>query len=591
MEKRLPNCTARQPRRGVRCQFLGLLACLLVGNAFTANAGEPPKAAEADAQWKSQLNGLLNDLDHPSYEVRTKAERTLSGWVARAQYAPLLAAEFQRRLLQPDLPFEVRAHLRRWQKQLPEASIAAPARVNQAELDRLVTMLDDDQYGRRVGAVERLKWLIDNGVSLGDVMSRLRERLRQPGLSPELRLQLEQLWNQARGAWLASNDQTQLPPVGNDQIRRWIDDLVSPVPEKHHGVWPTHQTAERELLDLLVRDDCVAQVAKALEARLNDVQETSARTRLRELLDWTRPAMVAEYWQEHKHRGEQHLLVNVPSQAENAPRPSHFNRIDDRTAHCVSGATLTPGDYPVGVAFPHPYTENAFFHLVNLPTPRRRLAYQYLVKRDPARRLADITRRTCQRWLDDKHPLDERELMLLRQLDATEVSRFAGKYFNLLADEPILVEVDPQLEGDRPSRHNMICALLVASGTKEAMPGLLEALEQKRFLEPAGPAPWQIAWCAALAITQRERWPDSDKWLARAIERNEPLVVRRPSGPEIGATAAAILLRRHGQLPDRFGLESAGELLDKPTGLSGFRFSSSDARREVLDWWKGQGQP
>jgi len=58
-------------------------------------------------------------------------------------------------------------------------------------------------------------------------------------------------------------------------------------------------------------------------------------------------------------------------------RPTHFDRCDDRSAHYVSGNSLSPGDYPVGVAFSHPRQENAFFDLVNLPTPRRRMAYPY----------------------------------------------------------------------------------------------------------------------------------------------------------------------------------------------------------------------
>ena len=46
------------------------------------------------------------------------------------------------------------------------------------------------------------------------------------------------------------------------------------------------------------------------------------------------------------------------------------DRIDDETAHCVSGVNLSEGDYPVGGAFPHPKERSSFFCLVNLPTPR-----------------------------------------------------------------------------------------------------------------------------------------------------------------------------------------------------------------------------
>ncbi|MCR4415109.1 MAG: hypothetical protein NUV77_22035, partial [Thermoguttaceae bacterium] len=62
--------------------------------------------------------------------------------------------------------------------------------------------------------------------------------------------------------------------------------------------------------------------------------------------------------------------------------------------HCVSGQNLAPGDYPVGVAFPHPKQPGYFFHLVNLTTPRRKMANQYVVEMPAAKRLAELSRRT-----------------------------------------------------------------------------------------------------------------------------------------------------------------------------------------------------
>ena len=78
--------------------------------------------------------------------------------------------------------------------------------------------------------------------------------------------------------------------------------------------------------------------------------------------------MVAEYWQAGRHTGVQHLLIGIPNHSPNAQRASHFDRIDESTAHCVSGNALSPGDYPVDVFLGHPRQEDAQFHLVNLPT-------------------------------------------------------------------------------------------------------------------------------------------------------------------------------------------------------------------------------
>src|SRR5581483_3855094 len=137
------------------------------------------------------------------------------------------------------------------------------------------------------------------------------------------------------------------------------------------------------------------QVKAALEKRLADGQlANDAQTRLTAVLDWTRPAMTAEFWQSGRHLGIQHMIVGVPHFPQGARRASHFDSIDDQTAHCVSGNSLSPGDYPVGVFFPHPLTLEACFQLVNLPTPRKRMAYEYYVKRDESLRRAEISQRT-----------------------------------------------------------------------------------------------------------------------------------------------------------------------------------------------------
>ena len=305
--------------------------------------------------------------------------------------------------------------------------------------------------------------------------------------------------------------------------------------------------------------------------------------------------MVAEYWYGRRHTTEQHLLVGVPSQAPIATRPSHFDRIDDRTAHCVSGNTLSPGDYPVGVAFPSPRPPNGFFHLVNLPTPRRRMAYTHYVRTDESERLAALSRRTLERMLARKSELSVPEVLMLAQLDPREVSRFAGEYFHLVGDRHLL-SADPMAamwhdpRQGRPSRFGMICAQLAVDGTKEATPGLLKAINKDRFLPPSSSAPYRLHWLAALAIAKRDPWPSADTWLAGSISRNEPLVEGRADGPESGATAAGLLLGRHRQRPGRFDLLPVPEPLLLRVGVEGYRFGSADAPRKIQFWWKQESQ-
>jgi hypothetical protein len=288
----------------------------------------------------------------------------------------------------------------------------------------------------------------------------------------------------------------------------------------------------------------------------------------------------------------------VPSQTEGAPRPSHFDRIDDLTAHCVSGTNLLPGNYPVGVAFPHPKEDGAFFRLVNLPTPRRRLEYDREVKTDEAARLAAISRRTLDRFLQEPRDLTESELTMLGQLDAGEVSRFAGRYFLLVDDKPL-----PDSEGrrgvGRASRFGWICSLLAIAGTKDAMPGLLEALDKHCFLPPTSEAPYRLHWLAALSIAARDpwpasgAWPDADAWLIGLIDNDEAILEGREGGPELGATAAGVLLRLHKQPPSLFGLLATPEPLMTRFRVDGYTFrphqtKDDDPRQKVRQWWEGQ---
>ena len=269
-----------------------------------------------------------------------------------------------------------------------------------------------------------------------------------------------------------------------------------------------------------------------------------------------------------------------------AARPTHFDRIDDRVAHYVAGNSLTPDtDYPVGVAFPHPKQEDAFFCLVNLPTPRRRMAYAYRVQIDESKRLAALSRRTLDRFLADKHPLTELEVLMLGGLDPAEASRFAGQYFLLLDDGPLPDSGLSPLEG-RPSRFGMICALLALDGTKDALPGLTDAIAKNAFLPPTSECPLPAALarsafdCRARSLGRRRCLAGRPRGRARRPDRGQP------SSPEIGATAAALLLSRHSRAPAQFDLQSAADPVLTKLHVDGYRFDSDEAREKVRQWWE-----
>jgi hypothetical protein len=576
--------------RTITLSLLVLLAAS--GAAVAADA----VGGKVDESVRPQVASLLKDLDNETYEVRQLAAKRFEELLAKPELGPLLAAELQQVLLRPDASLEVRWHATRWTRRLPKVPPEPAGDATPAEIDRLIGQLDADGYAARVGAARRLEHLVGNPKLVYPVLRRLKERLANPDLPADSLQRLEAAWQAARRAWLLGDVRDeQWPAVSAEQLARWIDDLSRSDPaDKPGATQAAARIADRELRDLLARDREVPRVVRALEQRLRGDVDRMPVARLRELLELAQPALVAEYWSGRRHAGEQHLLVGVPSQAEGAARPSHFDRIDDRTAHCVSGQSLTPGDYPVQVAFPHPSDQNAFFHLINLPTPRQRMAYTYQAKIDDSVRLAAISRRTFDRLLAERRPLDESELTMLAQLDPAELSRFAGKYFNAVEDTR-LVMADEQRPALQVSRHGWVCARLAIDGTKDAVPGLLEAIDKGRFLAPTPMTPYRMADLAALSIARRYPWSEVDVWLAGRVARSELLVSTRgvnqapawPAvSPEVGATAAAILLGRHRQPLAPFGLQAAGDPLLVQFGVDGYRFLSPDGRKQVAEWWQ-----
>jgi hypothetical protein len=460
-----------------------------------------------------------------------------------------------------------------------------------------VRQLDDDSYAVRLGAAQRLEWLLGNPKLICPLMLRLKRLLADAKPTVGKEGEVESAWRRAHSAWLLSDPADwALPAVTDAEFLQWIDDLASPSPQgETSGAWRVYRTAERELMDALARDEIAPRIAKALETRLASETDAEAKSRLQTVFDMTKPEMVAEYWQGRRHLSEQHLLVGVPATYPGAPNPTHFDRVDDETAHCVSGNSLSPGDYPVGVAIPHPMQASAIFHLVNLPTPRRRQAYLCYAQIDDAKRLTEISRRTLDRFLEKKSLLTAAELLMLGQLDPTEVSRFAGKYFHAVDDAPLqqllpLAQLpDPRIRrmGPRPSRFGAICGQLAVDGVKEAMPGLTDAIAKKRFLPPTNTAPYRLEWLAAFSIAVRDPWPEVDAWLADQVDHHELLAQGRQltKSPEIGATAAALLLKRQGQLPASFGLEPAKEdVTIEQLRIEGYRFAGEESRDRVKAW-------
>jgi hypothetical protein len=546
----------------------------------------------------AEVPQLIAELDSAFYDTRQQAARRMEQLVASPEFRTLLAEKLHQLAVRPDTSYEVRWRLDEWRAKLPAVISTRPANVSVGEIEQLVRQLDDDMFSVRVGAGERLQWLAGDERLAGTIMALLKNRLMASDLSDEALRRLEPAWEVAWGTWLNSDAAAgQVASATDEQISRWLEELLQPNLPSDRSAARRHQLARHELLSALVHDSQVpriqAAIEKAIQARANLSVQRKAAADLKELTDLLRPSMVAEIWRGHQQVTEQHLVIGVPQMGPYSLRPSHFDAIDENTAHCASGNTLSPGDYPVGVAFPMPRSSGTgFFYLVNLPTPRRQIAYFYHAKTDSRARLAALSRRTLDRFLATKRVLKDAEVAMLAQLDLDEVSRFAGRYFMTIEDTAADDELDLEVETPtghitgKPSLFGAVCEQLALNGTQEAAPGLLEAMRKKRFLPPNSAGPYQLPQIAALAIARRDPWPNAHAWLAEIAPSREVLIKDQPKSAEFGATAAALLLTSQGESLRGFALQPVFDAKIRDLGVDGYRYSAPDGVRQVQEWWK-----
>ena len=429
------------------CWALACVCALGAAPAPRDTAAEKPTASAAPAVTppaaavQSKVAGLLHDLGADDSRSRDRAVEHLGNFAEDERLAPWLATEVQRELRRADISYEARSLLKTLSKSLPKPGQITPLVLDRDEIERLIVQLESTSFAARIGGSKRLESALDNPALLGTVWSGLKKHWAKSASDPAL---YRGLCDQARSIYV-QGDPKQIPlsAVSDAQLNEWFDEMSREPPfggENHQFV---SDVAWRELIDLSTRDDDVERIRQAVERRKNDPAATPRElVKLAQLTDWLHPAMVAEIWSGGQISNKQHLLVGVPQMPPNAVRPTHFDRGDEKIVHCVSGNSLASGDYHVGWANPPTHAQSTsgrdgvMFHLLYLPTPRRRIAYEYFAKESEAQRLTEITKRTCAGWLAEKHALTERETAMLMQLDGHELSNFAGAYFKTIDDQP-----------------------------------------------------------------------------------------------------------------------------------------------------------
>ncbi len=563
---------------------VALTALLVLVPLRGRSAEDQPAKAGGTSAIESEVGATIRALDNDDFTIRQRAAAQLSAWADDATHAPELARKAANLLISSDTSFEVRAQLERLAKHLPAIAPDDSSPPTAGDIPALFERLGDDSCTVRDSAARRLRTMLGREDLLASVFLELKHRASEPRLTAEGRRVLEPMLEAAREAWLRADPQkVVLPPPSDAEVDRLISDLTG-LDETEATNRFRRELAEHELLDLIARDDTRARVLEILRVRIAQAPDAATAATLSSVAEFARPAMAAEVWIDRFNLFVQYLIIGVPQHNEGSKNPTHFDRIDDKTAHCVTGNSLSEGDYPVGIAIGHPDPtgQDRMFYLTNLPTPRDRLIYEYQVKRDEAERLREISQRTLDAFLDQKkHSLDEKQVLVLAQLDPHVASRFASRFLTETEDQGLFTTVSEL--NFQPTVHAALCYMMTRVGTHEVVPTLEKMARAGRFDKSEGTL--HMAWIAALAIAQRDPWPGVDKWLAGLLSDRTPLITNLDAPPELGATAAAVLLDNRGVSTRPFGLDAIEAVIGQARFI-GYRYTSDNDRDDVLRWWK-----
>lgn len=588
------SLSAGRPHHPLQHALAVLLTTVILAGAAGAQqpANQQPPEKKAAAAPTQSLEMLLAGLQAESYFQRRTAKEQLQEWIV-AQPGKQAAAALEQQLGNPRWALDVRHEIEGFLAKLPAPPNAMPAEAPTVEqIAAVVANLSAEPTPAAPGIRHVAQWQIERWAKLPPpaiclVVDELRRHLADEQLAFDVRRQLEHLHHLARRTWVMSDPaKWKHPEVNREQLAAWVDTLASTDNERNALAI---RTARRELLDHLMRDELVDDIETLLTERLQaGTLSRQANNRLLELKEWCIPSLVAEVWSDRALLTIQLLQVGVPQHPFGAANITLFDRVDDQKAHCVSGNSLQPGDYPVMEAIPHPSSPGPMFHLTNTPNPRRQMAYRYrLQSQSEEERLKEITARTLANWIDARKSINERQILLLGALDPATVSKRIGEYFMVVDDRRSEVAAEGFFPDD--TRHfAKLCIVLGNIGTREAAPGLIKAIEKDRFLPPSA-GEERLEWAALLAIAARDPWEGLDAWLLEQAASD--LQLSRYSVEEqsewdatLGACAAALFLKRRGLEPEEHGLRAL-VFRRAVNYVPWYRFNKPADRERFLQVW------
>ncbi len=167
------------PHRFEACRKIQALGCVPVLAALVAWQACVPGAigAEPAASPGQEVAALIQTLDHPDYDARRRAREKLHELARHKDLQPILAEQFQKVLIKEGVSYEVRSALVELRRSLPAAETMVPAEVGEAEIERLLDELNNDSFAERIGAQQRLNWLLSSPAAGVRIMAGLKARL------------------------------------------------------------------------------------------------------------------------------------------------------------------------------------------------------------------------------------------------------------------------------------------------------------------------------------------------------------------------------------------------------------------------------
>lgn len=503
-------------------------------------------------------------------------------------------------------------------QQQAHQGLAAPwLRLLRRHLMEQTLMLDDTMRLLRLEDSLRKVWLfsLESGKSYEldykpEEIEEWKKRLAESQLNPILLESLSGLDQKIKQPWMVEPGES---PWGK------IEFLSSQAEHQNTQIelrqcW----LALRSIEDMLAAEFRPSEMNSWLVSERSKTHSAAGEIFLKHLEILFRPCVASEYWTDHHHLSSQIVIIDVPQKDPNNTddHATAFSQLTKTTVRCVDGYNLNRGVHPLERAIRHPKHPEAFFYINSLASPRQKLLYPFQTTERQKREKAVVenTLKPCM----EKKELTEDQYFLLERMEPSQTSIFVARMLNefpnathLLGSQVNQVQ-NQKLLPNSGSLYELLCQYLIKCGTKEAIPGFLQAVrdgKMKGFKEP-----YDLENMVLLSIASRDPWDGAEDWLKERLQSTQYLVkipqeeesdspmqmskpksnpnaqgqigvkikIQQENSPQLGACAAAAFGRIHGYIPEQ--LDLIPERVGMPCcPFQGWRFPNEETRKNIRE--------